>query len=131
MPLTREQLVEMCAELAHEANRIYSFSLGDTSLAPWNAAPEILKQSVRQGVRNILDGKIAGPQQSHEAWVAYKTEEGWSLGPEKNIENKTHPLLLPWAELTRVHRVKDEIFFTLVTEFSYRLHKAHCPYEAT
>ncbi len=112
--MTKEQIVEMAAELAHEANRMYCDSIGDSSQHPWAGTPTLIKNSARQGVLNILDGKVTAPGQSHEEWVKYKTAEGWTHGPVKDIEARTHPCLVPFDQLPLDQQVKDHLFFNLV-----------------
>jgi len=38
---------------------------------------------------------------------------GWVYGPEYNREKKTHPDLIPYAELTQLERDKDAVFIAL------------------
>ncbi len=126
-------MVEMVAEVAHEANRVYCASIGDFSQVPWNATRTDLKESTRQGVRNIMEGVVTGPAQSHESWVAYKTAEGWQYGPEKSLDAKTHPCMLPWDMLPKEQRAKDVLYCDVVHAMLRVLHFAHCvvnPYGA-
>lgn len=108
------RVIDNIARIAHEVNRVHCRSHGDESHAPWDSAPEILRASVRAGVCAILTGEVRTPEESHHAWLAYKSQEGWTYGPEKDVANKTHPCLVPYTELPQEHRLKDEFFFAVV-----------------
>lgn len=105
---------EALARMTHEANRAYCLAHGDSSQPPWEQAPEWQRESARYGVRGILSGSIRTPSDSHASWLAHKIAEGWIYGPEKNIEKKTHPCLVPYERLPVVHRMKDVLFFDVV-----------------
>lgn len=105
--------VEFCAQFAHEANRVYCQSIGDTSLRPWDQTPDNIRNSARDGVRFIWDGTHTA-EQSHENWLKFKEADGWSYGPVKDAERKTHPAFLPYKDLPPEQKVKDAIFRSVV-----------------
>ena len=43
----------------------------------------------------------------HEVWSRGRILEGWTYGPEKSIEKKTTPLLIPYEELPDSEREYD------------------------
>lgn len=98
------------AQLAHEVNRAYCASLGDTSQTAWADAPEWQKASALAGVDMHIANPDATPEQSHESWLAQKTAEGWAWGEVKDAENKLHPCFLPYAELPAEQKAKDYLF---------------------
>lgn len=97
------------ARVAHEVNRAYCESLGDTSQPSWEDAPEWQKASVMIGVRLHLDTD-ATPKPSHNSWLAAKERDGWVYGEVKDAEAKTHPCMVPYEELPVEQRAKDYIF---------------------
>lgn len=109
-----ELLLEAAARVAHEVNRAYCLTLGDESQAPWEATPEILKDSVRSGVKMVLKEPWRTPEESHNSWMTYKLKEGWRYGPEKDLSAKEHPCLLPYSELPPEQKMKDENFLMAV-----------------
>ena len=104
------------ARVAHEINRAYCASLGDTSQPSWDDAPDWQKTSALAGVDMHLANPDATPEKSHESWLAQKTAEGWKYGPVKDAEKKEHPCFLPYAELPPEQKAKDYLFRTVVHE---------------
>lgn len=103
---------------AHHANQGYCLSIGDTSQAHWNTAPEWQRHSAIQGARAILDGRITEAAGSHEAWMADKLAAGWTFGPVKDERRKTHPCLVPFEQLPAEQQHKDVLFFAVVSTFA-------------
>jgi hypothetical protein len=108
-------IFETAARTAHEVNRAYCQSIGDDSQPSWEAAPEWQQNSARIGVRAIADGSVGAPEQSHESWMQHKLDEGWKYGPVKDPEKKEHPAMVPYDQLPPEQRVKDALYFAVVT----------------
>lgn len=104
------------ARICHEANRLYCQSLGDYSQPTWHDAPDWQKDSAIKGVEFHLAGEH-GPEASHESWLKQKRLEGWTWGPEKDVERKTHPCFRPYNELPMEQRRKDLLFLNIVNAF--------------
>ncbi len=43
----------------------------------------------------------------HEVWAQTRISQGWSYGPERNDELKTHPCLISYEELPEEEREYD------------------------
>jgi hypothetical protein len=107
------ELVLSIAEVTHTANKAYCESIGDHSQVGWEFAPDWQKNSAVNGVNGVLlDGR--GPERSHEGWMAEKIAAGWVYGATKDPEAKTHPCLVPYAELPPEQKRKDSLFVTIV-----------------
>lgn len=119
MTSSESLLVEACAHAAHEANRAYCRAIGDNSQAEWDTAPEWVRDSARAGVRFALAGK--SPAEQHDAWCAHKIADGWVHGPTKDAAAKTHPCLVPYAELPEAQRRKDALYQAAVRAMSSTL----------
>jgi hypothetical protein len=105
---------EQVARVCHEANKALQYIHGDPCPSqPWNCEPYELRKSVIEGVRNVRRGCTA--RQNHEAWCEFKREHGWTWGPEKDPERRTHPCLVPYDELPQEQRDKDQLFLLIVT----------------
>lgn len=106
--------IEKIAIACHEMNAMYCAYIGDHSQPGWDDAPEWQRESAIDGVRNVLNGTVTTPEQSHESWRRHKVEDGWNYGVEKDPEKKTHPCLVDYAELPAEQKAKDAIFFAVV-----------------
>lgn len=105
------------AEVAHVAFCGLQSVQGDESPAPpWACAPEEMKAACLDGVRRAMAGETPG--QHHEAWCERLRARGWTWGPVKDYEAKTHPNLRPWRELPREQQVKDRVFLVVVQEMA-------------
>lgn len=111
MKLTGELIAEVC----HEANRVLQKNLGEPVNPPWDEATEEMRESALDGVRNALCG--ASPQGSHENWLKFKQEQGWTYGPVKDEEAKTHPCMVAYYALPEEQKFKDKLFTGIVGVF--------------
>jgi hypothetical protein len=82
---------EQIARVAHEVNRAYCLALGDNSQPVWEEAPEWQRDSAMLGVKLHTENPDAGPQASHESWMAQKVAEGWTYGPERRPDRASRP----------------------------------------
>lgn len=105
---------EEIARLCHEVNRAYCKALGDDSQPAWEDAPDWQQASARLGVELHLGNPDAGPQASHESWMAQKEVDGWVYGDVKDPEAKTHPCMVAFAELPVEQQAKDYLFKAVV-----------------
>lgn len=105
--------LDRIARVCHEANRAYCQALGDNSQPPWDEAPAWQRESARMGVDLHCSGDF-GPEASHIGWMQHKTSEGWTYGPVKDAEAKTHPCMVPFDQLPREQQAKDYIFRAIV-----------------
>lgn len=109
--------IEQIAHVCHEANRALQVTQGDPAVSPhFMEAPEWQVQSAYEGVQSAIDG--ATPEQLHESWVQSKTKDGWRYGQAKDAEAKTHPCIVPYAELPAEQRLKDRVFQAVVQAFT-------------
>jgi hypothetical protein len=100
------------AKICHEANRVYCQSIGDESQPHWEELPEEIRQSCINGVAYAIRFQ-PNPDQMHQNWFNQKIKDGWQYGPEKSLEQKTHPLMVPFDQLPLEHRAKDALFIDL------------------
>lgn len=105
---------EQIARVAHEINRAYCESIGDTSHLRWEDAPEWQKKSAIDGVHFHLNNLGASPAASHENWLADKRRDGWKFGLVKDLAKKEHPCFTPYNNLPQEQRSKDFLFRAVV-----------------
>jgi len=104
--MNREQI----AQVAHEVNRAYCASLGDTSQPAWADAPDWQRASALAGVDMHLANPDATPEASHISWYEQKLADGWVFGEVKDPEKKEHPCMVSYEELPAAQRAKDYLF---------------------
>lgn len=109
--MTNEQI----ARVVHEANRAYCVTLGDTSQVAWDDAPQWQRDSAIEGVGKMLDGTYTSAEQQHQGWLDFKAADGWTYGPVKDAEAKTHPCMVPYSELPAEQQTKDHLFRAVIT----------------
>lgn len=109
---------ETIAKICHEVNRAYCQAIGDMSQVPWDDAPQWQKDSAIMGVKLHINDHSAGPQASHESWMAQKISEGWKYGPVKNPEIKEHPCMVEFSKLPVEQQAKDYIFRAICVSLS-------------
>lgn len=105
-------VLPLIASVCHEANRLLCVSQGDISQVPWEDAPQWQQDSACKGVLGVLcNGN--GPAAAHASWLAEKRATGWTYGPQKDAALKTHPCMVPYAELPPGQRAKDHLFVAI------------------
>lgn len=105
---------ERAARLAHELNRAWCAFNHDDSQVRWEDAPGWQRASALAGVAFVRANPTAGPEAQHEEWRRVKAADGWTYGPVKDPEAKTHPCMVPWGTLDDQQRFKDVLFGTAV-----------------
>lgn len=58
--------------------------------------PKELEALVEQMSKNV-----------HEVWAGTRIKQGWTYGPERNDELKTHPCLIPYEGLSEEEKEYD------------------------
>jgi len=106
--------IEMIAAVCHEANREWCIANDDHSQPTWEDAPDWQIGSAIHGVMHALKYPDAKPEDSHQNWMAGKIADGWVYGEVKDPEAKTHPCMVPYAELPEFQRKKDALFLAIV-----------------
>jgi len=71
------------------------------------------EQFVKVVEKQCSDEKFEGPEQAHDSWWQKYIDMGWQYGPERSVEKRTHPDMVPFHELPADEREKDEIFLRL------------------
>ena len=106
---TPEQIAAVC----HDANRRLQFIHGDPAPSlPWECETQEIRQSAIAGVIAVLGG--ATPEELHANWCRGKAADGYRRGEFKDEAARTHPALVPYADLPPEQRVKDAVFAAIV-----------------
>ena len=70
--------------------------------------------SLIEGTKLVLDNPILTPEDNHVAWMQSKLKQGYKYGDTLNVENKTHPSLVPYGDLSEVEKLKDYMDILMV-----------------
>lgn len=66
-------------------------------------------------------------ENTHEVWAAGKLAEGWKYGDKLDRDSKTHPLLVPYGELSESDKDYDRRTsletLKLLIKLGYRIEK--------
>jgi len=108
--------IEEIARVVHQVNKAYCQAIGDKTQVSWEDAPEWQKESAFDGILKIVENPEQTPEQSHEAWMLKKQQDGWRYGPIKDEKLMTHPAMVPYSDLSVEARAKDYIFSEIVKE---------------
>jgi hypothetical protein len=112
--MNRKLTIQDIAKICHEANRAYCAALADNSQQPWEATPDWQRASAIKGVEFALAYPDAGPEASHESWLAEKRRDGWTYGPVKDAAKKQQPCYVAFAGLPEQQQAKDYLFTAIV-----------------
>lgn len=55
----------------------------------------------------------ADPKELHDDWVRAYEAMGWTYGPVRDADAKTHPDMVPFDRLSYANQVKDSVFVDL------------------
>ena len=109
-----DQQIERVARVVHEINRAYCTALGDLSQPAWEEAPDWQRDSAVASVKFHLANPDAGPDHTHNEWLAEKERTGWKYGPVKDAEYKEHPCCVPYEQLPVEQKAKDFLLRAVV-----------------
>ena len=48
-------------------------------------------------------------QNAHDVWAQQRISDGWKLGAQRDDNAKTHPCLIPYADLPESEKVYDRV----------------------
>jgi hypothetical protein len=105
---------EQIARVLHEVLRAHNAAHGDASLPPWEQAYDWQIEASLKAVEFHRQHPDASPAAIHDAWVAQKHATGWVYGPEKDADQRTHPMMVPYDDLPPHEQAKDHIAAALV-----------------
>jgi len=81
---------------------------------PWDEREEPFKAQFREVIeRQCSDQRSRSPEELHGSWMQAYFAMGWVYESEYSRENKTHPDLVPYADLGKLEQDKDAVFVAL------------------
>ena len=103
------------AIFVYEAARMEA-EVSGRSIVPerWDDRDEAFKtQFVKVISRQCSGDKFSSAEAVHDSWWREYERMGWVYGTDRDQEKKTHPDMVPFNELPKDERDKDEIFLRL------------------
>lgn len=70
-------------------------------------------QFVKVVERQCGPNRMTDPKAIHDNWAQSYYDIGWVYGEKYDPSSKQHPDLVPYEELGRVEREKDEVFYAV------------------
>ncbi len=110
--------LETIARTCHETRRALCEAFDEAPLSSWDNAPEWQRECTRLDVQLHQNNDDFTAKKSHENWMEHKFQEGWTYGPIKDADAKTHPWLIPFDELPPEQQAKDYIARAIVDALS-------------
>ena len=81
---------------------------------PWVQRDEAFrKQFLKVIERQCGEQRSSSPEELHGSWMQAYFSMGWVYGKKRDPELKTHPDLVPYADLGQLERDKDAVFVAL------------------
>lgn len=106
------------AEVMHETVRAWQKANGQPAAPSWGRAPKWMKEASIASVVWRIANPNAPVSAQHDQWMKLKTAEGWKYGKAKNGTKKTHPMLVPYGELSEVEKRKDALVNAVIDSLS-------------
>jgi hypothetical protein len=108
-------LLERRAVFVYEAARFAAMA-AEAPIVPavWSEREEPFRaQFLKVIERQCGEQRSRSPEELHGSWMQAYFAMGWVYGEKYNREAKTHPDLVPYANLGQLERDKDAVFVAL------------------
>jgi hypothetical protein len=107
-------------EWIYEAARLEAMASGRRIVPePWGERDDVFREQMTEYVESLRGKPLPTPEEAHDSWWQKYLDMGWRYGPERDPVEKTHPDMVPYDDLPKDERDKDEVFLALV-EFAFR-----------
>ena len=109
------ELTERRSEFVYNAARLAAWAAKAPIIpAPWCDREEGFKVQFSEVVeRQCGERRSRSSDEFHDSWMQACFAMGWVHGLKYDPENKTHPDLVPYADLEQLERDKDAVFVAL------------------
>jgi len=107
--------IESRARFVYDAARLAA-QAANAPVIPvtWDEREEPFKEQFRKVIeRQSGEQRSRSPEELHGSWMQSYFTMGWVFGEEYSRDNKTHPDLVPYADLDQLERDKDAVFVAL------------------
>lgn len=109
------------ARMAHELDRIHGQHMGLIPVDSWEDLTSAFQDKRVELVQLIWKDRAGSkeltPADLHTSWMADGLANGWRHGATYDPQAKTHPFLVPFAELSPHEQLRLHLFVHLVTAY--------------
>lgn len=119
------QLNERRAKFVYNAARLAA-QAANAPIIPvlWEEREQPFRDQICKVIeRQCGEQRSKSPEELHGSWMQAYFAMGWVYGEKYDREKKTHPDLVPYADLGQLERDKDAVFIALceiARQFIYR-----------
>lgn len=108
-------LLERRSEFVYDGARLAAIASGAPIVpVPWAEREQVFRdQFLKLIERQCSDQRSHSPEELHGSWMQAYFAMGWVYGDKYDREKKTHPDLVPYADLGQLERDKDAVFVAL------------------
>lgn len=108
-------LTERRARFVYNAALLQAIAVGASVIPePWDERDDAFRAQFREVIERQMGSMRSGsPAELHGGWVQAYIDMGWTYGPVRDIEAKTHPDMVPFDQLEKRERDKDAVFIAL------------------
>jgi len=109
------ELIERQSEFVYNAARLAAMA-AQAPIIPvvWGEREQVFRDQFLKVIeRQCGEQRSQSPEELHGSWMQSYFSMGWVYGEEYNRENRTHPDLVPYAQLGQLERDKDAVFVAL------------------
>ena len=103
------------AEFVYEAARLAAIAANAPIVpVPWAEREAPFREQFFAVIeRQCGPARSASPEELHGSWMQAYFTMGWVYGERYDREKRTHPDLVPYAQLGQLERDKDAVFVAL------------------
>ena len=109
------QLIERRARFVYESARLAAEAANAPVIpAHWEEREEPFRKQFQEVIkRQCGEQRSKSPEELHGGWMEAYFAMGWTYGANYDPAKKTHPDLVPYADLGQLERDKDSVFVAL------------------
>lgn len=107
------ELNRIC-KMCHDNNNKLMILNGESPQVGWDMLDAESQYITYKSVKKIIDDPNITAECIHNEWMNNKKLDGWVYGEVKDVTKKTHPLIVPFDQLSEIDKQKDQSFIDIV-----------------
>lgn len=99
----------------YEGARLHAASINAPIVPePWSHRDEEFRAQFLDITERMMgEDRYADAEEAHDSWWQAYVDLGWVYGPERDVDAKTHPDMVPFNQLGWRERIKDAVWIAL------------------